>query len=165
MNLATYIMNFKKIGSKLWPWQCPRGRIQNGCRDVINYANEPKLKRTPLDLWGTILWKFGWNRPSSFAILARTDRHTHRHTDRQTPPGFPDPNDHNTFSQWKWLNVKIAGCQRLHFFLYFKKIGIKLWLLECACCDVQIWPLWRHNLCKWFKSEMRTPRTLADIFG
>ena len=95
----------------------------------------------------------------------RTDTQTHTQTHRQTPPGFPDPNDHNTFSQWKWLNVKIAGCQRLQFLLYFKKIGIKLWLLECACCDVQIWPLWRHNLCKWFKSEMRTPRTLADIFG
>ena len=88
MNLATCIMNFKKIGSKLWPWQCYRARIQNGCRDVINYANEPKLKRTPLDLWGTILWKFGWNRPSSFAILARTDtqtdRHTHTHTQTHT---------------------------------------------------------------------------------
>ena len=104
MNLATYIMNFKKIGSKLWPWQCPRGRIQNGCRDVINYANESKLKRTPLDLWRTILWKLSWNRLSSFAILART--HTHRQTHRQTPPRFPDPYDHKTFSQWKWLNVK-----------------------------------------------------------
>ena len=84
MILATYIMNFKKIGSKLWPWQCHRARIQNGCRDVINYANEPKLKRTPLDHWGTIFWKFSWNQPSSFALLARTDTHTHRQTHRHT---------------------------------------------------------------------------------
>ena len=27
---------------------------KHGRRDVINYANEPKHKRTPLDQWGTI---------------------------------------------------------------------------------------------------------------
>ena len=34
--------------------------------------------------------------------LTHTDTQTHR----QTTPVFPDPNDYNTFSQWKWLNVK-----------------------------------------------------------
>ena len=37
-----------------------------------------------------------------------TDRQTdaHTHTDTQTDnPAFSDPNDPNTFSQWKWLNV------------------------------------------------------------
>ena len=30
----------------------------------------------------------------------QTDRQTHTHTDTQTDnPGFPDPDDHNTFSQ------------------------------------------------------------------
>ena len=33
---------------------------KHGRRDVIDYANEPKLKRTLLDLEETILWKFGW---------------------------------------------------------------------------------------------------------
>ena len=113
MHFTTHIINFKKIGSKLWPWQCPRARIQNGRRDVIKYANELKMKRAQLDHCGTNLGKFGWNRPSSFAILTRTDRqtdrhtHTHTQTDTQTDnPGFPDLDDHNTFSQWKWMNVK-----------------------------------------------------------
>ena len=99
--------NFKKIGSKLWPWQCPRFSDQYGGRDVINYVNELKHKRAQLDLYGTIFAKFHQNRPSSFGVLARTDRQTDRHTDRQTTPVSPDPNDYNTFSQWKWLNVKI----------------------------------------------------------
>ena len=39
-----------------------------------------------------------------------TYTHTHTHTHSgQTTQVFPDPNDPNTFSQWKWLNVKIAS--------------------------------------------------------
>ena len=32
-------------------------------------------------------------------VRSHTDTHTDTQTHRQTPPGFPDPNDHNTFSQ------------------------------------------------------------------
>ena len=46
---GTYIPNFKKIGSKLWPWQCHRFSDQDGGQNVINYANEPKHKRAQLD--------------------------------------------------------------------------------------------------------------------
>jgi len=111
MSAGTHMPNFMKIGSKLWPWQCTCIYNKYGGRDVIYYVNEPKHKRAQLDLLGTIPAKFEKNRPGSFGVLARTDthtdRHTHTQTDRQTDnPGISDPNDYNTFSQWKWLNVK-----------------------------------------------------------
>ena len=50
MSNTTHIPNYKKIGSKLWPWQCSRFFVKSGSRDVINYVNELKLKRTQLDI-------------------------------------------------------------------------------------------------------------------
>ena len=84
MSNTTHIPNFKKIGSKLRPWQCSRVSGKYGSCDVINYVNELKLKRTQLDIWETICGKFHWNQPSSFGVLARTDTHTHTHRDTQT---------------------------------------------------------------------------------
>ena len=71
--------------------------------DVIKYANELNHKRAQLEHFGTHLGKFGWNWPSSFGKHTHIDRHTDTQTDT---PRFPDPYDHKTFSQWKWLNVK-----------------------------------------------------------
>ena len=81
---TTQISNFKSVGSKLW--QCSRFLVKGGGRDVIDYVNELKLKRTQLDIKGTICRKFHWNRPSSFGVLARkdTDTDTHRYTDTHT---------------------------------------------------------------------------------
>ena len=104
MRFATQIINFKKIGSKLWPWECARGRIQNGCRDVINYANELKLKRTQLDQWGTNLGKFGWNQTGCFAKRLVTDRQTHRQTHTQTDNfRFSGP-QRSQYVQWMKMN-------------------------------------------------------------
>ena len=83
MRNTTHIPNYKKIGLKLWSWQCPRFYDKYGGHDVINYVNELKLKRTQLDIWETICGKFHWNRPSSFGVLARRDTQTHTNTDRQ----------------------------------------------------------------------------------
>ena len=69
-----------KIGQKQWPWQRYAFFDKNGGRDVINYVNEPKIKRTQLDIWEIIFGKFHWNWPSSFGVLAPTDTHTHTHT-------------------------------------------------------------------------------------
>ena len=110
---TTLIPNYKKIWLKLWPWQCPRFFDKYGGRDVINYVNELKLKRTQLDIKETLRGKFHWCWLSSFGVLAQTDTqtetqtHTHTHTDRQTyNPVFSDPNDPNTFSQWNDLECK-----------------------------------------------------------
>jgi len=46
MRNTTYIPNYKKIGSKLWPWQCSGSYNKYGVCDVINYVTELKLKRT-----------------------------------------------------------------------------------------------------------------------
>ena len=80
MSPGTQMSNFKNIGSKLWPWQCTLFTDQYGGHDVINYVNEPKHERAQLDLYGTISAKFYWNQSSSLSVLARTDRHTDRHT-------------------------------------------------------------------------------------
>ena len=110
-----YIQNFKKIEWKLWPWQCYQFFVKYGGRDVTIYANELKHKCAHIDLLGTIIGKFNWNRPSSFDLLARTNTHTQSHTQTQKythiqtdNPVFSDPNKHNTFSQWKWLSVNIS---------------------------------------------------------
>ena len=67
----------------------------------------------PLDLWGTIWWKFGWNRPSNYAILARTDRQTHTHTHTQTTLGFRTPT-----SRWKYIQpMKMTECKNIFIFL------------------------------------------------
>ena len=50
MKNTTHIPNYKKIGLKLWPWQCYRFSDKYGGRDVINYVNELKHKRAPLDI-------------------------------------------------------------------------------------------------------------------
>ena len=49
MRLSTQIINFKKIGSKLWPWECAPGEWIFGRCDVIKYANELNHKRAQLD--------------------------------------------------------------------------------------------------------------------
>ena len=72
MKNTTHLPNYKKIGSKLWSWQCARFYDKYGVHDVINYVNELKLKRTQLDIWETICDKFHWNQPSSFGVLAQT---------------------------------------------------------------------------------------------
>ena len=46
MRNTTHIPNYKKIGSKLWPWQCSHFFVKDGGRDVIGYVNELKLERT-----------------------------------------------------------------------------------------------------------------------
>ena len=107
MRFATQIINFKKIGSKLWPWQCPRARIQNGRRDVIKYANELKMKRAQLDHCGTNVGKFGWNRPSSFAKRLVTDTHTHRQTDN---PGIFGPRRSQYIQSMKMTECKNRKC-------------------------------------------------------
>ena len=108
MSNTTHIPNFKKIGSKLRPWQCPRISGKYGGCDVINYVNELKLKRTQLDIQGTFCGKFHWNRLGSFGVLAPTDRqtdtHTDTHTDRQ--PGIFRPERSQYIQSMKWLNVK-----------------------------------------------------------
>ena len=85
MKNTTHIPNYKKIGLKLWSWQCHRFFDKYGGHDVINYVNELKLKRTQLDILETICRKFHPNWPGSFDVLARTDRHTdsNTHTHRQ----------------------------------------------------------------------------------
>ena len=74
MKNTTHIPNYKKIGWKLWSWQCHRFYDKYGGHDVINYVNKLKLKRTQLDIWEIICGKFHWNRLSSFGVIARTDR-------------------------------------------------------------------------------------------
>ena len=85
MRNTTYIPNYKKIGSKLWPWQCSRFFDKYGGRDVNTHVNELKLEHTQLDIWETLCGKFHWNRLSSFGVLAPTDRHTGRQTTRYFP--------------------------------------------------------------------------------
>ena len=51
------IPNFKNIGWKLWPWQCARFFVQYGGRDVINYDNELKDKRSYVKSSVIYLWK------------------------------------------------------------------------------------------------------------
>ena len=51
------ISNFKKIGWKLWPWQCYRFFVQYGGRDVINYDNELKYKLSYVKSLVIYLWK------------------------------------------------------------------------------------------------------------
>ena len=58
MSNTTHIPNYKEIGSKLRPWQCSHFFDKYGGRDVINYVNELKLKRTQLDIYGTLHGKF-----------------------------------------------------------------------------------------------------------
>ena len=59
--------------------------------DVITYVNEPKLKRTQLDPWGTISAMFCLNRPSSYCVWLSTDTQT----DTRTTQVFSDPDDPN----------------------------------------------------------------------
>ena len=73
MRNTTHIPSFKKIGPKLWPWQCYRFFLQYGGRKVIKHFDELKLKRTQVDILGTICGKFHWNRLGSLGVLARTD--------------------------------------------------------------------------------------------
>ena len=76
----------------------------------MNCVNELKRKRTQLDIWETIFYKFYQNRPGSFGVLARTDRQTDTRTDRQTDTRkdrqirsdnavFSNPNDPITLGQ------------------------------------------------------------------
>ena len=88
MKNTTHIPNYKNIGLKLWSWQCARFHEKYGGHDVINYVNELKHKRAPLDIQRTIFGKFYWNWPSSFAIPARTHTQTHTQTNRQTTRYF-----------------------------------------------------------------------------
>ena len=58
-----------------------------------------------------------------------TYTHTHTHTHTQTHSGqttqvFPDPDDPNTFSQWKWLNVKKKHWNKQNNFIHFR------WMLQ-----------------------------------
>ena len=96
----------------------PQFFYQDGSRDVINYANELQHKRAQLDLYEKTLAKFHQHWPSSFGSRLYIDKYTntHRHTDRHAhrqPGYFTDPNDPNTFSKWKWLNVKTVINARL----------------------------------------------------
>ena len=126
MHFATQIINFKKIGSKLWPWQCPRARIQNGRRDVIKYANELKMKRAQLDHCGTNLGKFGWNRPSSFAKRLSTDTNTDTHSSNPRKVGPLSktrklgPQTHSHSPYWylltDYFNTLKLHCKRLMYF-------------------------------------------------
>ena len=58
MRNTNHILNYKKIGLKLWSSQCSHFYDKYGGHDVINYVNELKLKRTQLDIWETICGKF-----------------------------------------------------------------------------------------------------------
>ena len=103
--------------------------IKMAAVDVINYVNEPKLKRTQLDPWGTISVKFRWNRHGSYGARLYTDTQTDTQTDRQTDTRttqvFSDPDDPNTFSQWKWLNVKMFWSE----FVWISQLGCVVNLL------------------------------------
>ena len=52
----------------------------NSGREVINYTNEPKHKRTHVDKYRTIFAKFHPNRSGGFGILTQTNRQTNTHT-------------------------------------------------------------------------------------
>ena len=90
---------YKKVGQNCGRNSATVTRGAHGRCDVNKYDNELNHKRAQLDNQVTHFGKFDKNRASSFAVLARTDRHIDRQTDTQTTPGFPDPDDHNTFSQ------------------------------------------------------------------
>ena len=52
----------------------------NSGREVINYTNEPKHKRTHVDKYRTYFAKFHPNRSGGFGILTQTNRQTNTHT-------------------------------------------------------------------------------------
>ena len=53
---------FQENKPKLWPWQCHRFIYQDGRRDVINYVNEPKHKRSYSNPWVYYAWKVSFGQ-------------------------------------------------------------------------------------------------------
>ena len=139
MKNITHIPSYKKIGSKLWSWQCSRFSDKYGGHDVINYVNELKLRRTQLDIWEIICDKFNWNRLGSFGVLARTDRQTDTRTNRQ--PCIFQPERSQYIQSIKWLNVKTQHIYKKRLPENLFLITLIFWIRICHVDSIN----WMHD--------------------